>query len=418
VVEYNLNSIGSITSVTVNETVIASALDYEPFGDLASMDFNQNGITTTITHNYRYGIDRIQSGTTIVDRKYTHDFNGNITYIKPNDSLPSMPDLVTRTDNYTYVTDKDWIDGITEGSTVYQYTYDANGNITSDGRHTYVYNEQNQLYRVLDGQTVLGEYTYNVKGQRVKKVASSTTIYHYDLMGNLIQETNQSGGVIVSYVYAGMNRLAKVESSGAIYYYHNDHLGTPLAMTDSTGTIVWKAAYNPFGKAEVDPSSTVTNNFRFPGQYYDSESGLYYNWYRYYDPGTGRYVTADPIWLSEEANLYTYARNNPNTFIDPQGLKGCGPGSGFKEWIIPDFPFGLNFLKCCNKHDDCYGCEGKALGKNRRDCDLEFCKCLIKVYLSEWGFLRNVGPLTPIAYCLGVIGLGEGPFNSARQCCP
>jgi RHS repeat-associated protein len=162
----------------------------------------------------------------------------------------------------------------------------------------------------------------------------------------------------------------------------------------------------------------VTNNFRFPGQYYDEESGLHYNWHRYYDPRTGKYMTADPIGLSEEVNLYTYVKNNPNRFIDPQGLKGCGPGSGFKEWIIPDYPFGLNFLKCCNKHDDCYGCEGKALGKNQRDCDLEFCKCLIKVYLSEWGYLLPLGPLTPIAYCVAVIGRGEGPFNSARQCCP
>ena len=116
-------------------------------------------------------------------------------------------------------------------TTEYDYTYDANRNIASDDRHTYVYNEQNQLYRVMDGQTVLGEYTYNAKGQRMKKVASSTTIYHYDLMGNLIQETDGSGNVIASYVYAGTMRLAKVDAGGAIYYYHNDHLGTPLALS-------------------------------------------------------------------------------------------------------------------------------------------------------------------------------------------
>jgi RHS repeat-associated protein len=172
----------------------------------------------------------------------------------------------------------------------------------------------------MDGQTVLGEYTYNAKGQRVKKVASSTIIYHYDIMGNLIQETDGSGNVIASYVYAGNMRLAKIESGGAIYYYHNDHLGTPLAMTDSSGSVVWKAAYNPFGKAEVDPSSTVTNNFRFPGQYYDAESGLHYNWHRYYDPGTGRYMTADLIGLRGGINLYLYSMNNPLVLFDQMGL--------------------------------------------------------------------------------------------------
>jgi len=174
----------------------------------------------------------------------------------------------------------------------------------------------------------------NRKGQRVKKVTGGNTpIYHYDLLGNLIQETNQSGGVIVSYVYAGMNRLAKIETGGSIYYYHNDHLGTPLAMTDSTGAIVWKAAYDPFGKAEVDPSSTVTNNFRFPGQYYDSESGLHYNWHRYYDPGTGRYMTADYFGLYEfintydiYSNPYVYIENTPMNLIDPQGLYEIKPG--------------------------------------------------------------------------------------------
>jgi RHS repeat-associated protein len=194
----------------------------------------------------------------------------------------------------------------------------------------------------MDGQTVLGEYTYNAKGQRVKKVAESTTIYHYDLMGNLIQETDGSGNVVASYFYAGNMRIAKIESSGTIYYYHNDHLGTPLAMTDTSGTIVWKAAYNPFGKAEVDPSSTVTNNFRFPGQYYDAESGLHYNWHRYYDPGTGRYVMSDPVdfgvllnyqkkhFLRNRAitnpqiqfNPYNYSKNNPIILIDPFGLRG------------------------------------------------------------------------------------------------
>ena len=62
-----------------------------------------------------------------------------------------------------------------------------------------------------------------------------------------------------------------------IYYHHNDHLGTPLAMTNKNATVVWKASYTPFGEAEIDPSSTKTNNFRFPGQYYDQESGLHYN---------------------------------------------------------------------------------------------------------------------------------------------
>lgn len=132
---------------------------------------------------------------------------------------------------------------------------------------------------------------------------------------------------------------------------------------------------------------------RFPGQYSDEESGLHYNWHRYYDTRTERYMTADPIGIQNGINhLYAYVKNNPIKFVDPQGLAGCGAGSGFKEWIIPDYPFGHNFLKCCNKHDDCYSCEGKAQGKSKRDCDLQFCKCLLDVcrYSSVYLPLHHV----------------------------
>jgi RHS repeat-associated protein len=89
------------------------------------------------------------------------------------------------------------------------------------------------------------------------------------------------------------------------YFYHNDHLGTPQKLTDSTGTVVWSADYKPFGEATVDQTvSTITNNLRFPGQYYDAETGLHYNYFRDYDPAIGKYKQADPIGLAGGSNLY------------------------------------------------------------------------------------------------------------------
>jgi RHS repeat-associated protein len=104
-----------------------------------------------------------------------------------------------------------------------------------------------------------------------------------------------------------------------VYYYLNDHLGTPQLMVDSAGTVVWEAKYKPFGEAEV--SSKVVNNFRFPGQYYDQETGLHYNWHRDYDPGTGRYLTPDPLGLAGGLNLFPYVDNNPLNIHDPSGLQ-------------------------------------------------------------------------------------------------
>ena len=129
--------------------------------------------------------------------------------------------------------------------------------------------------------------------------------------------------------------------SRSIYYAHNDHLGTPHMLSDENGIAVWRAVYEPFGLAALneDPDNngeSVVLNMRFPGQYYDSESGLYYNYFRYYDPETGRYITSDPIGLDGGLNTYSYAHSNPIELIDPLGLWSVsvqaygGPGGAVK----------------------------------------------------------------------------------------
>jgi RHS repeat-associated protein len=106
------------------------------------------------------------------------------------------------------------------------------------------------------------------------------------------------------------------------YFYHNDHLGTPQKMTAVNGAVVWGAQYEAFGKASVDGSSTVTNNLRFPGQYFDDETGLHYNWFRYYEPESGRYLRVDPIRRKNEYNNgYPYTDDNPVGFFDNLGLE-------------------------------------------------------------------------------------------------
>jgi RHS repeat-associated protein len=90
-------------------------------------------------------------------------------------------------------------------------------------------------------------------------------------------------------------------------------------LTNASGTVVWSADYDPFGTATVTVSA-VENNMRLPGQYYDSETGLHYNYHRYYDPSVGRYLTPDPIGLAGGINLYAYVGGNPVNRIDPLGL--------------------------------------------------------------------------------------------------
>jgi RHS repeat-associated protein len=97
-------------------------------------------------------------------------------------------------------------------------------------------------------------------------------------------------------------------------------------MTDEAGSVVWRATYDPFGDATVDEDpdgdgTMVTLNVRFPGQYYDNETGLHYNYFRYYDPSTGRYLTADPIGQNGGLNSYSYTENNPVNYTDRYGLE-------------------------------------------------------------------------------------------------
>ena len=110
-------------------------------------------------------------------------------------------------------------------------------------------------------------------------------------------------------------------SATRLYWYQNDHLGTPQKLVDSTGEVVWSASYTAFGEAQID-IETVTNNLRFPGQYWDAETGLHYNWNRYYDPDTGRYPQADPIGFDGgDVNLYAYVWNNSVNWVDSNGLE-------------------------------------------------------------------------------------------------
>ncbi|HEY9199455.1 MAG TPA: RHS repeat-associated core domain-containing protein [Gammaproteobacteria bacterium] len=114
-------------------------------------------------------------------------------------------------------------------------------------------------------------------------------------------------------------------ANGKLYYIHTDHLGTPKALTDEAGMKVWSATHDPFGLASVndDPDGNgqkVAFNLRFPGQYYDAETGLHYNYFRTYDPGTGRYLESDPIGLDGGLNMYAYASSNPIMRVDPAGL--------------------------------------------------------------------------------------------------
>ncbi|GFM66076.1 hypothetical protein PSCICJ_21940 [Pseudomonas cichorii] len=110
------------------------------------------------------------------------------------------------------------------------------------------------------------------------------------------------------------------------FYYQLDHLGTPQELTDYSGEILWSAKYRAYGNLAALDIAEIDNPLRFQGQYFDAETGLHYNRHRYYNPGTGRFLTPDPIKLAGGLNNYRYVPN-PTGWVDPLGLTGECPAA-------------------------------------------------------------------------------------------
>jgi RHS repeat-associated protein len=130
-------------------------------------------------------------------------------------------------------------------------------------------------------------------------------------------------------------------------------LNTPRLATDATGEVVWRWGSDAFGvgEADTDPDSDteeVNVRLRFPGQYLDEEAGLHYNYFRDYDPVTGRYVESDPIGLAAGVNTYGYVGENPVSFVDPFGLRVLNPHA---------FPVSPDVMAALREFNQLIGCD-------------------------------------------------------------
>ncbi len=205
------------------------------------------------------------------------------------------------------------------GPSTKTYSYDLSGNITSDGTYTYGYDDRGRLVDVDSGAV---SYVHNGQGQRVSKSNGTQTLFVYDEAGQLIGEYDNTGTAVLEHVWFNGAPVAVLDGTSN-HYVHTDQLGTPRVITDGN-SVIWRWASDAFGTtaAQEDPdgdSADFTYNLRFPGQYYDDETGVHYNYFRAYDPSTGRYLESDPIGLYGGLNTYAYVDSDPLSAIDPFG---------------------------------------------------------------------------------------------------
>lgn len=207
---------------------------------------------------------------------------------------------------------------------------------SNTGKIEYRYNTQHQLIAVKSDKG-LSLFQYDALGRRCGKqhkdkngtLTSTSYLWQGD---NLLQETKTVKGeqesITQIYLFEPNEHkpLALIKDK-RVYRYHNDHLGTPEALSDEKGNVVWYTALSSYGNLAIDFNdkipephrADIEQPFRFQGQYYDSETGLHYNRHRYYDPSTASFLTQDPIKLKGGINNYRYVPN-PISWVDPLGL--------------------------------------------------------------------------------------------------
>jgi RHS repeat-associated protein len=330
-VDYTRGTTRRITAVSSSGQNIVTNRTYRADGLLAGQTY-ANGLVDSRTYDWQGRLETWSTGT-IDSRIYGNDANGNISFINGSNFAYDWLDRLTTAPLQTFAYDPNG-NRTQDASGIYGYgiatnrmatspagavTIDAAGNTTAIGTKGYTYNQGGRLVTASDNGTQVGQYAYAFDGHRVTKTVSGvTTLYHYAIDGTLIAETDTSGNTLKEYVWDDEGRPLAMISGGVTTFLHPDHLGSPRFGTDSNKNIVWQWYEHPFGTGP--PVGSVTVNLRYPGQYFDAETGLHQNWNRTYDPASGRYLESDPVGLFGGINTYGYADNNPLVVSDQKGL--------------------------------------------------------------------------------------------------
>lgn len=316
---------------------------------------------------------------TLLDRSYHYDANGNITRID---------DPMRGAEQFAYDPAERLIEMLDSSGAHERFEYDAASNLTriqredagmrdatmprgpgnkllkqgdvgfehdkvgrritrieaDGGRWTYRWNALDQLTALERPDGRAWGYRYDALGRRISTVeisdAAATAKRYVWNKDVLIQEIGHDESICEWILDPTSFTVLATVQRGQLFSVLSDHLGTPLELIDSTGNSSWSRRQTAWGEIDSVSSNAAAprNPWSFAGQWRDDESGLHYNYFRYYDPATGSYISPDPVQFRGGLNFYQYAIN-PTNWIDPYGLicpSNKNRGKGYVVYHIKD----------------------------------------------------------------------------------
>lgn len=360
---------GRPSEIRINGDVLLNSISYHPFGEPESWVWGNGQVytrsfdldgrlsthpagndTRTLTYDPASRITQTTDTNPLYNRSYDYDALDRLTSQSDNDGfkLWAYDANSNRTAAqfggtaypYTIAAASNRLTNVA-GPVAKSYTYNAAGYPLSDGTATFTWNAAGKLAATVKGGKT-HTYKYNALDQRIIKNGplSPRFLFFYDPAGQLIGEYQDNAAtttpaddwlvrqetIWLGDIPVGVITKPTATSEIQVHYIHADHLNTPRVIVDQTNTIVWRwENMHAFGAnfPDEDPDSNgqlFEYHPRFPGQYFDKETGLHYNYFRYYEPETGRYISPDPIGLMGGMNVWGYVGQNPLDYIDHLGL--------------------------------------------------------------------------------------------------
>ena len=306
---YGYNENGWLSSIVADHDIMNLQMTYDPIGNMTE---RKDMLDNTRTESYGYDVisqlTSFKRGTT-VDKSYQFDLLGNRVKVLENGIATNYTS--NNVNAYTNIT----------GGLSFTPQYDDNGNMLNDDKHTYAYDWNNKQVGVDNGAVTV---KYDALGRRIAKNA---TTYYY--IGDQMVEEYADGQPVASYLYGNdIDEALQMTKGSAVYYYHTNHLGSTMFLSDADGAIVERVDYDAYGQptffdadGNIIAQSSIGNAILFTGREYDAESGTYYYRARSMHPAIGKFYQKDPMMYINGMNDFYYVGNRPFVFKDPKGLK-------------------------------------------------------------------------------------------------